>query len=398
MLKKFLLNHLPPGIIFRLRKFNQRRIEWIYYILRVFPLNNKKIVITSYYGKGYGDNGKYIVEELTNRNFNYDLVWIVNNNGYNNFPKQVRTVLSGSLKAKFEEVTAKVWIDNCRKSSLVRKRKGQFYIQTWHGGIALKQVERDAEVKLHTSYIQNAKNDSKMADLFISNSKFCTNMYRSAFWYNGEIFECGSPRCDILINKKNEVDDKVRNYFNIDTNRNILVYAPTFRANHNTNVYNINFGELVKILEKKFGGNWVIMVRLHPNISNKDNFIEYNSTIINATSYDDMYELLAVSDVLITDYSSTMFEFSYAKKPVFLYASDIEEYIDDRNFYFDIRSLPYPLAEDNYQLFDVVEKFDESKYKIDVSEFLSELGNLEQGDASRRVVDVIDKVIGNNLK
>jgi CDP-glycerol glycerophosphotransferase len=393
MLKEFLINHLPIGLFSKISKINNRFMVLLYYLLRIIPISNKKIVITNYYGKGYGDNGKYIVEELIGKDVDCDLVWLLNPNIVCEFPDGIRIVRHGSLKARYEEVTAKVWIDNCRKPSYVRKRKGQYYIQTWHGGIAMKQIEKDAQLKLSSSYIDNAKNDSSIADLFISNSIFCSNMYRSAFWYDGEILECGSPRCDILINNKNDNSKKVRKHFNINRNMRLLIYAPTFRADYNTKFNDINFELLVDTVKKRFGGEWVILVRLHPNISNKSGFIKYNSTIINATDYDDMYELLAGSDILITDYSSTMFEFSFALKPVFLYATDIDDYIKDRNFYFDIHSLPYPLAENNKQLFELIDKFDSSIYLKGLNRFLSKLEIKEKGNASFHVVEKIKQVI-----
>jgi len=276
------------------------------------------------------------------------------------------------------------------------KRKGQYYIQTWHGGFPLKKIEKDAENKIGKGYVDIAKRDSKLADLFISNSKFCTNLYRSAFWYEGEIIESGSPRCDIIINNKSCICAKVKKYFNISFTSNILIYAPTFRSDLNTVVYNIDFNELIEALEHKFGGQWNVLVRLHPIISYKDNFIKYNTRIINATHYDDMYELLAASDILITDYSSTMFEFSLSNKPVFLYAADVRTYAEDRNFYFDIYSLPYPLAKDNSELGCVIANFDFVKYTKEVCAFLKQLGSAEKGNAATQVGNRIKQIIFHN--
>lgn len=359
-------------------------------IFRIFPVKENKIVICNYFGKGYGDNGKYIVEEIIRQGLNYDIVWLLKRDlvSRSEFPPQVRIVKYGSIKGLFELATAKIWIDNCRKTFYPLKRNNQYYIQTWHGGIALKRIEKDAESKLDISYIKNAKRDSNMADLFISNSTFCTEMYRSAFWYDGEIEECGTPRCDALINKNNNTD-KVRRYFNIDNNIKILIYAPTFRTDSCMEVYDINFKELINVLEMRFGKKWVVIIRLHPNISDKANFFEYTTQIKNATNYDDMYELLKASDILITDYSSTMFEFSFMHKPVFLYAPDIVEYIEERNFYFDINTLPYPLAQNNRQLMDAIKYFNNTTYIKQLNNLFSNLHIVECGNASKKVVEII---------
>ncbi|MCR1900082.1 CDP-glycerol glycerophosphotransferase family protein [Irregularibacter muris] len=383
---------LPQKLIEFIKRFVNGNYSYFFWI---FPVKRNKIVVCNYYGKGYGDNGKYIVEEILRQKLNYDIVWLLKNDliGRSELPLQVRVAKYGSLRALYELATAKIWINNSRIAFNPPKRKKQYYIQTWHGGIALKQVEKDVESRLNKDYIESAKYDSYIANLFISNSTFCTNMYRSAFWYNSEILEIGSPRCDILVNQDKEIIKRVRKHFKIDENSHILIYAPTFRADSSTQVYNIDFNRLMKVLDGKFGGQWNILVRLHPNISSKDSFMQYTSKIINATNYTDMYDLLVAGDILITDYSSTMFEFSFTHKPVILYAADIESYVQDRNFYFDIRSLPYPLAENNDQLINIIEKFDLNKYSKSLKNFLTDLGIKENGTASHQIVERIKKII-----
>jgi len=393
MVKNFLLNQLPSSMLFVLRKVYQNGIILAYYFLRIFPINHKKIIVTNYYGKGYGDNGKYIAEEILRRNLNCDLVWLVNKNYEKGFPEPIRTVRYGSLKARYEEVTAKIWIDNSRKSSLVRKREGQFYIQTWHGGIALKRVEKDVENKLRNGYVIDAKHDSTMADLFISNSKFTTKLYRSAFWYDGEILECGYPRNTILISCPQDIKHKVFRFFDLADDTKIVLYAPTFRGDHNMEVYDLEYNRILTALEKKYSCNWVILFRLHPDISEKADAIAYNQKVINATRYDDMQELMVASDVLITDYSSTMFEFMLMHKPVFLYATDLDEYVLDRDLYFDIFSLPFPVADSNDKLVEDLICFNEAQYLNGLRLFLSDIVLMEDERAAETIVDRIEMLI-----
>ena len=144
---------------------------FIYYLFRIFPIKNNKIVISSYYGKGYGDNGKYICQELLKSGRNLDIVWLSEEK--QEFPNQIRVAKYKSVKSIYEQVTAKVWIDNCRKRSYVRKRKKPYYIMTWHGGIGPKKVEKEAERQLPRHYIKAAQRDSKMANLFVAESQ-CT--------------------------------------------------------------------------------------------------------------------------------------------------------------------------------------------------------------------------------
>jgi len=388
IIKEIVKKILPNSVLFILRRF-----FWgnYCYILWLFPIKKNKIVISNYDGKGYGDNGKYIVEQIIEQNLNIDIVWLLNKEliGKSSFPPQVRVVKNRSLRALYELATAKIWIDNCRKCFYPPKRKDQIYIQTWHGGIALKKVEKDAESKLNYTYINKAKNDSKIANLFISNSKFCSNLYRDAFWYNGDIIECGSPRNDIFFKNDTHAKEKVCKSFKLNEQINILLYAPTFRADYGVNLYKMNFKKLINVVEDATKNEWCVLVRLHPNISDKADFMQYDSKVINATDYDDMYELLAAADILITDYSSTMFEFSLMYKPVLLYTPDIEEYKKDRDFYFNIFSLPFPVAETEEQLYKLIQNFDHKMYTQRLKSFFNELGIVEDGNAAKRVVELI---------
>ena len=111
--------------------------------------------------------------------------------------------------------------------------------------------------------------------------------------------------------------------------------------------------------------------------------------IINANKYPDMQELLCATDIVITDYSSLMFDFALSKKPCFLFATDIERYKNDRNFYFDLIQLPFMVAETNELLVENILSFDESIYKGQLCEFFRNVGMIMDGQASKSVTEVI---------
>lgn len=92
MIKGLLFKYIPARIIYLLKRVNRMDIIFTYYCLRIFPINNKKIVITNFYGKGYGDNCKYIAEEVLRRKLGCDIVWIVKSDNKMDLPKQIRTV------------------------------------------------------------------------------------------------------------------------------------------------------------------------------------------------------------------------------------------------------------------------------------------------------------------
>jgi CDP-glycerol glycerophosphotransferase len=360
-------------------------------VFTFFPLEKCKVVFTNYYGKGFGDNGKYIAQELLKRNRQFDIVWLLAKNENSEFPPGIRTVTYGGLRALFELCTAGFWIDNCRKPGHYQKRLNQIYIQTWHGGVALKQIEKDAEKVLSRDYLNNAKNDSIMADFILSNSEFFTELVKRAFWFSGRIIQIGSPRCDILIGDKKAARMMILEKFGLSQDSKIVLYLPTFRADYSADSYNIEPKKLKEVLSEKYGGVWHLFVRLHPNIINTQQFLDFNwdSSTHNITNYPDVYEIMAGSDVLITDYSSLMFEFAMLKKPVFLYCNDIMRYKYDRGFYFSLDELPFKVSESQSELNSNIMGFKENEYLCKIEAFFKRLKLCENGTASEEVVNLI---------
>lgn len=365
----------------------------LYYMFRVCPIKQNKIVICNYLGKGYGDNAKYIVNELLKTDKQYDIVWLLRNMD-DQLPDEVRAVKYNSIKSLYEMVTAKVWIDNRRKPVFVRKRKNQVYIMTWHGGIGLKKVEKAAMDALPAVYVRAAINDSKMADLFVSNSKWTTKVYRDYFWYDGPILEYGLPREDILFQDNSNLKDRVYSQYGIQSDAKVVLYAPTFRKSKSVSdldLYNINWTELIKAYESRFGGNWIGMIRLHPNIANQANLLVLPENVINVTDYPDMQELLAVSDSLITDYSSCVFDFGATKKPAFIYAVDLEEYTKDRDFFFSFDEIPFNMAQDENGLRKNISNYIEKDYLNMVTSFYERCGFFKGGESARKIAEYIEK-------
>lgn len=381
---------IPAPILNLLKVLRHIWIVTLFHIFHIFPIKKDRIVICNVWG--FGDNAKYVTEELARRKIK-EVIFITNCPKSANAPYGIKVVRNNSVKAIYYLATGKVWLDNNRKESYIRKKKGQYYIQTWHGGIALKKIEKDYEEALGKKYVENAKRDSKMTDVYISNSNFCTKMYRNSFWYEGPIKEYGSPRTDILLNPDSGLKENIHKQLDIPLDCRIAIYAPTYREGGNTKAYEMDFEKVLEALSKRFGSKWVIAVRLHPLVASQSNFITYTKDIINASSYRDIYELMAVGDVLITDYSNLMFEFSYMKKPVFLYAKDLDQYDQGRGFYFEYSSLPFARAINIKELLHNINYFEESQYIERIEKFLAKIELYETGHASALVVDHILEII-----
>ena len=362
-----------------------------FHAFRIFKVKNNKIVIVNNFGKGYGDNQKYICDELIKRNSDIDIVWLVNDINDSTIPKEIRKVKYNSLKSIYELVTAKIWIDNFRKQFYCRKRSNQYYIQLWHGCGALKKIEFDVKEKLSKYYVKSMINDNKMVDLMISDSTFFTEKCRTAFKYNGNILEIGVPREDILINNTQMLNNKARETLDIK-DKKILLYAPTFRNSFEKSTYDVDFSRIINKLNK---GNtkWIVLIRLHPHISKMANIFNYNKDIINVSDYPDMQELIAAADLVITDFSSIMFEAMRIDKKVILYANDIEKYVDERGFYFKLNELPFPLAKNNNELLNYIS--DNHNFINDYEQFKKKMGYYENHNSIVEMGDYINNIIKN---
>jgi CDP-glycerol glycerophosphotransferase len=358
-----------------------------------FPINKNKILISSYYGRGYGDNLKYIIKELLSRNIKgLKLVWVIKDKEESkSLPNGIATCFIGSIKFYYHMATSKIWLDNCRKSFYYKKKK-QFYIQTWHG-FALKKIEKDAEHNLSPVYVKSAKKDSTAIDVIVSCSAFMNKIYRNSFWYDGDIVNFGAPRNDIIVSQDMEIIKKVKSYFSIEENTGIILYAPTFRKEQSLSAYSLDYKKLMSSCNVKFGKKYVVLVRLHPNITDLAKNIEYNEEIKNATSYPDMQELLVATDLLISDYSSLMFDYALSYKPVFMFATDIDSYKNDRNFYFNLMDLPFAVSINNEELERNIMSFDAEEYRCGLKAFFNSVGMICDGQASNKVVDMIISVL-----
>ena len=357
------------------------------FILKHIPIKKNKILFNSFCGKGFGDNPKYIAEEILKRSNDYDLVWMVNSID-EPLPKGIRPVLCNSRRARYELATSKIIVCNVKHALVFKKKKGQYYIQTWHGSFGLKYIEKDAQDKLSSYYLNKTIADSKNIDLLLSSSNWQTEEYKRAFWYEGDILEKGSPRNDILFNISKEKLEQIKNELNIPLNKKILLYGPTFRNNLSIDVYNIDLKAIKNELEVKTKEEWIILVRLHPNIQSYFNLFT-GLDFRDVTSYPDGQEILAISDILISDYSSYMIDSIVMNKPVFLYAPDIQNYIMERGLKPIYFTLPFSICQNNQELIEAIREFEIEAYLKKLNKFRESYHSFDDGKSSAHVVDII---------
>ncbi len=376
-----------------------------YWVLWALPVKKKKIVFTAFEGAGgYCCNPRYVAEELLKKEDDLELVWLVNNIE-KQFPQGIRKVKNTFWRRAYHLATAKVWIDNSRKAYGTRKRKGQLYIQVWHAAIGFKPLGLFRGKLFPKIAYLVSQHDSKLADYVISNSEWCTKLIPDQLIYTGEIIKTGSPRCDIFFNGREDVYRELRKRHKLPQDVKIALFAPTFRGGSqkgNRQVFveepTLDFARMTEALEQKFGGTWFVFLRLHPQLAAQLEQFPFKNGIANmidVSQADDMNELAAASDVLITDYSSSVFDVINMYMPVFIYADDLEEYIRERGkLMWDMYSLPFSVAGDNDELVENIDKFDAKQYEEKINEFSRENEVLEDGCASGKVVNLIENVIG----
>lgn len=356
------------------------------FIFGFLPISEKRIMFMSYYGKHTNCNPFAIYEEIKKNNFQFECVWVDNTQSVGD-----RSVKYRSIAFYYYVRTSRFLIFNARPNFDIKKRKQQFYIQTWHSSLGFKMIEKDAEKTLDKKYVKNAKKDSQYIDLLISGCKFRTECFRRNFWYNGEIAEIGTPRNDIFFsNDRALIIANTKKELGIADTDKVILYAPTFRnSNDLSYATSLNVDTLLTELKNKYSGEWKFVYRLHPNVSQKS---ELPKGTIDASSYKDMQALLLMSDILLTDYSSVMFDFALLDRPCFLYTPDYDRYKkNERDTYFAISELPFGMSLTNEELCRTIQRFDENEYQAKISDFQQAIGSFENGTACKRIVDIMMK-------
>lgn len=376
------INHLHAFIMYVMAKIVVSRI-------RILP--NKYFCI-SMSGNSYGDNIKCLSDYIHQHQPDSQIVWAFKPD----FAKIVdcpHTVVNlYSFKYYYHFLTSKYILSNARLNQrMMHKRNGQIYLQTWHG-TALKRLGYDIKKKRYL--LQRIVKpdvfefDVRNTDIMISGSRFMTNVFRNSFQFNGRIIETGTPRNDIFFGNHPEIRERICQMYGIDPTLQIILYAPTFRSNGSFEFYDLDAESLQEAWRNKTGKESVFMIRLHPNMMHRSQeFSTLFPCAINVSSYPDMQELLYATDLLVTDYSSSMFDYMYTHRPVLLYMPDYETY--DRGYYFELEELPFMIVKSNDQIQRVINGLSLITYKNGVDLFLDKIGSTEAGQSSKNVYAVL---------
>lgn len=401
-MKKNIVTLMRKSLIFRylIRKMYSIYRRLLYFRYSISKIDDKLVFFESYMGRSYACSPKAIYTEmLNNLKYNdYKFVWVYKNE--NNVYKNERTIwVRYRTRNYYKYISkAKYIISNSRLPEEVKKRKGQIYLQTWHG-TPFKRIGYDiidnTENALNTKkeMIKKYKVEEKKFDYILSSCSYATDIIKSAFNIKNDnkILEFGYPRNDILFTNFNI--DVIKNRYNIPLDKKVILYVPTWRDNQYDSsigyIYNpeINFGYLRENLE-----DYVILYRKHYFVNNKINFDEYKGFVYDVSHIEDINDLYLISDMMITDYSSCFFDFAILKKPIIFYMYDLDYYNNKlRGFYLDFNKLPGDIVSDEKGIINIVKDLESYKNKyIDYMNKFNSIYNINNdGNSNKRVINYL---------
>ncbi|WP_072235150.1 CDP-glycerol glycerophosphotransferase family protein [Campylobacter coli] len=227
--------------------------------------------------------------------------------------------------------------------SKISLHKKTDFVQLWHAGGAYKAFgfdayKEDRDVKSEFSRIKRIH--GKYTHVVISDNNLRNIMSKAYNMQEDKILALGLVRSDLMykINNLSEIKNKILNFYNIKNDVFIVMYCPTFRTENEKRYSDINFLEVVEKAVSLCYNKYCILYRNHPSIQLSKKY--FSSNIIDVSNRVDIVELMASADMLITDYSSILFDFAYFSKPIVLFVPDLKEYVsNNRKLYFQPEDL-----------------------------------------------------------
>lgn len=381
--------YTPGRILGALRRRGLAYLKKVQYRPGSLPVVQGSVLFDSFNGKVIGDSPLEIFRQLQKDRPDLKFYWTV---GAESKAPEGAIGLKFESKAWFRVLaTAEFLVANSALPWYFRKVSGQTYLQTWHG-TPLKRLVRDLpEGELTKSYLDLMDREAAAWDYLITPNSFCTEVLPKAFGYRGRILETGYPRNDRLKTHTPEQRIEIRNRLGITDSKTLLaLYAPTWRDYQRSIT---GTWEMVSYLEPDmvFPPSVAVMFRGHTN-TNRASSSKVAGNAIDVTSYPDITDLYIAADVLITDYSSVMFDFSVTGKPIIFLAPDLERYRNERGFYFDFESeAPGPILTSAEAVIETLSKLPETakSFQSAYKHWQQRFNSLEDGAASKRVTSAV---------
>ncbi|WP_029431513.1 CDP-glycerol--glycerophosphate glycerophosphotransferase [Blastococcus sp. URHD0036] len=342
----------------------------------------------------FSDSPRALYEELVRRGVDATHTWLSAPHTQASFPAGVATIEFGSPESIASLEQADLVVSNDHIPLDWEKRPGTTYLQTWHG-TPLKRIHNDVlwapEGRL--AYLEH---DIARWDHLVSPNPASTPRFRKAFGFEGPVHETGYPRNDVLSSPgRDEVRARVRAELGLRDGQTAVLYTPTWRDDlvfNKTGPRDFEFAVDLEDFSARLGEDHVLLLRLHNMVMDRLEIAE-GSPVRDVCGHPDISELYLAADVLVTDYSSTMFDFAVTGKPILFLTYDLEYFSDElRGFYFDLAEVaPTPLLRTSAELVEALADLDAltARTADRYARFRETFCSLEDGHATERVLDVI---------
>lgn len=385
--------HCPSDLsILERGAYRQERLRKdVYEAGRHQPLRDAVLFI-SYNGKQYSDSPRAMHEELLRRGADLEYLWLVRD-GQVNLPDTVQKVRFWSTEWYEALARCRYIVTNAHLPHWMERRPGQVIVQNWHGTM-LKKIGLDIEApkfdpQYHERLIQEARNWT----MLVSSNRFSTPILKRAMGYDGEIVETGYPRNDYLYSPDLEQRAKdIKERIGLPADKRVVLYAPTWRddLSHRRGQFKFDLRLDVEDARERLGDDHILLVRRHSNVVDSIPGAG-NGFVYDVSEYPDIADLYIIADVMVTDYSSVMFDYAHLKRPMLFFTYDLEHYRDKlRGFYFDFENdAPGPLIRTSEELVSALCDIDKvsAAYAERYQRFHELFCDLDDGNAAARVVD-----------
>jgi Putative glycosyl/glycerophosphate transferases involved in teichoic acid biosynthesis TagF/TagB/EpsJ/RodC len=363
---------------------------FLYFVSIFVRTDNKLIIFNSFGGKKYDDSPKEIHEKIIkDSRFNdYKIIWAFHSPNLLNVDG-AKSIKTDTIKYFYYTLKAKCWITNSTIERALRyKNKNTFYFNTWHG-TPIKKMGTDIEKDKR--FLDAGEKVKWKVDLMCAQGVYDATIFSRAFNIDYDKFVIsGLPRNDILANYNDNYKQQLKIKLNIPLNKKVILYAPTFREFDKDKKLNCVIKPPIDFEKWKseISDEYILLLRAHYEVSKILN-IKTDDFLYDFSDYECLNDLMVVSDILISDYSSIYFDYSVMGKPMLCFAYDYDKYMENRGMYIDIREeFPCEIAYDESALLDQILNLDYEKMSSATIQFRDKYIE-EYGNATNICVDKI---------
>jgi CDP-glycerol glycerophosphotransferase len=346
-------------------------------------------------GERYSGDPRAIAEELRRRDSSVRCVWISRDDQFR-VPDGGDIVTQASREHYEVAARARFLVSSTLQPAWYRKPAGQLYLQTWHG-TPVKQTGLDLEHPQFSnglSYHERVRGDAAQWDALLSAGAFSTSVFRKAFGFDGEILESGYPRNDALRDPQaDQQAASIRRQLGLPAGQRTVLYAPTWRDDATTRAGGYGFPQHLDLgsVARALGPDYRMLVSAHPMLAEPMVIGAGDTAVTDVSRYPDVADLLLIADVLITDYSSLMFDFALTGRPMLFFTYDLDRVRDKlRGFCFDFEAeAPGPLLRTSDEVIDAARHLDDvtRRFRPAYQALAARFSGRDDGQAASRTVD-----------